>query len=339
MKGGSPQQRVGHVVHANGLKIGLLRQLRLSRTRVIGGLLVFLLATAIACSGDSEQMVQQSLKATPADTPEPTQAAVTPEPTQVITPESIRTSTPLSIDEAGEMSTEEFRSTKERAEPSASDATLEELARGNSAFAFDLYAALASEEGNLFFSPYSISLALAMTYAGARGETERQMAEVLHFLPQDLHHDAFNALDLELASRSEVEEGESEGNAFKLSIANAIWGHSGYEFLQPFLDTLAESYGAGVQAIDFEASPEGARKTINDWVARQTEDRIKDLIPTGMITELTRIVLANAIYFNATWRYPFDEGETRRAPFFLLDGSTKDVPMMSYKREPRLLKR
>ena len=226
-----------------------------------------------------------------------------------------------------------MRSTKERAAPSASEETLEELVRGNSAFAFDLYAALASEEGNLFFSPYSISLALAMTYAGARGETERQMAEALHFLPQDLHHAAFNALDLELASRGEIEEGESEGNAFKLSIANAVWGQSDHEFLQPFLDTLAESYGAGVRRVDFEASPEGARKTINDWVARQTEDRIKDLIPTDTITELTRMVLANAIYFNATWRYPFEESGTRKAPFFLLDGSTKDVPMMSYKRE------
>ena len=228
---------------------------------------------------------------------------------------------------------EELRSTKERAAPSASDAALEELARGNSAFAFDLYSELASEEGNLFFSPYSISLALAMTYAGARGETERQMAEVLHFPPQDVVHDAFNALDLELASRSEIEEGESEGEVFELSIANAVWGQSGYEFLQLFLDTLAESYGAGVKAIDFKASPENARKTINDWVEERTEDRIKDLIPPDIITELTRMVLANAIYFNAKWRYPFDEGKTKRAPFFLLDGSTRDVPMMSYRRD------
>ena len=227
---------------------------------------------------------------------------------------------------------EELSSSMERAVPSADDAILEELAQGNSAFAFDLYSQLAPDEGNLFFSPYSISLALAMTYAGARGETERQMAEVLHFLPQDAHHVAFNSLDSELASRGEVDEGEMEGDAFELSIANAVWGQKDYRFLQPFLDTLAENYGSGVKVTDFRASPEGARKTINDWVEERTEERIKDLIPPDAITDSSRMALANAIYFNATWAYPF-VGKTRRAPFHLLDGSSKNVPMMNIEEE------
>ena len=228
---------------------------------------------------------------------------------------------------------EELRSTKERAASSASEETLEELVQGNSAFAFDLYSKLASEEGNLFFSPYSISQALAMTYAGARGETERQMAEVLHFPPQDVVHEAFNAIDQELASRGEVEEGEDADESFQLRIANAVWGQKDYKFLQPFLDTLAESYGSGVRAIDFKASPEGARKTINDWVEDRTEGRIKDPVQPDVITEDTRMVLANAIYFYAPWAYPFEERETRRAKFHLLDGSSTNASMMSNEEE------
>ncbi len=221
----------------------------------------------------------------------------------------------------------ELRSSKGRAAPSAPEADLKDLANGNNAFAFDLYRALESREGNLFYSPYSISLALAMTYAGARGETEGQMEDVLRFLPQDVLHPAFNALDLELASRGEGARGK-DGEGFRLNIVNAVWGQEGYEFLEAFLDVLAESYGAGVRAIDFQGAPEEARATINDWAAERTEDRIKDLIPPDVITPLTRMVLANAIYFNAAWSHPFDEGGTRPRPFYLLDGSTVDVSMM-----------
>ena len=228
----------------------------------------------------------------------------------------------------GEAQGEELRSTKERAAPSATGAELKELARGNSSFAFDLYRALASEGGNLFYSPHSISLALAMTYAGARGETETQMADTLQFLlPQDKLHPTFNALDLELASRGNGPEG-NEGEGFRLNIANAVWGQVDYEFLDSFLDVLAESYGAGVRPVDFRGSPEESRVTINDWVVERTEQRIKDLIPPGVIDGLTRMVLTNAIYFNAGWQYPFGEGGTRTAPFHLLDGSSVDVPMM-----------
>ena len=223
---------------------------------------------------------------------------------------------------------DELRSTKARAAPAATDAELTELVDGNSAFAFDLYHALRENSGgNLFYSPYSISLALAMTYAGARGETERQMADTLHLLlPQERLHPAFNALDIELASRGGGLVGK-EDEGFTLNMANAVWGQQDYEFLEPFLDVLAENYGAGVRPIDFEGSPEESRIRINDWVANRTDDRIEDLIPEKAIKKITVLVLTNAIYFKAAWNYPFETSMGVR-PFHLLDGSEIDVPMM-----------
>ncbi len=212
--------------------------------------------------------------------------------------------------------------------PDVAASDLAVLVDGNSEFAFDLYQALSEKEGNLFYSPYSISLALAMTYAGARGETEQQMADTLQFmLSQDRLHPAFNALDLELASRGEGAEGKDE-KGFRLNIVNAIWGQEDYKFLAEFLDVLAENHGAGLRLLDFINAPEQSRITINDWVSDQTEGRIKDLIPQGVIDALTRLVLTNAIYFNAAWLNPFDEDVTDDGTFYLLDGSEVTVPMM-----------
>jgi len=212
--------------------------------------------------------------------------------------------------------------------PDVITSDLGDLVGGNSAFAFDLYQALREEEGNLFYSPHSISLALAMTYAGARGETERQMADTLHLtLSQDQLHNAFNGLDLELAKRGEGAQGK-DGEGFRLNIVNAIWGQRDYKFLDEFLDVLAENYGAGLRLLDFINAPEEARITINDWVSDQTEGRIEDLIPQGVIDALTRLVLTNAIYFNAAWLSPFDEDTTEDGSFYLLDGSEVTVPMM-----------
>ena len=217
--------------------------------------------------------------------------------------------------------------------PTTPSTPLRALVQGNSKFAMDLYATLAAEEGNLFFSPYSISLALAITYAGARGETESQMAEVLHFPPQDEVHDAFNALAADIAAGSEVEREYAGDAVFTLNIANSVWGQEGYQFLQPFLDTLAESYGAGVRRTDFEESHEDARLAINNWVEEHTEGRIEDLIPRDAINEYTRMVLANAIYFDARWRTEFYEGSTKMEPFYPLDGGGIDVPMMNMVEE------
>jgi len=212
--------------------------------------------------------------------------------------------------------------------PNVNEADLATVVDGNSAFGFDLYQALREEDGNLFFSPYSISLALAMTYAGARGETAQQMADTLHFiLSQDRLHPTFNSLDIELSQRGEGAKGK-DGEGFRLNIVNAIWGQEGYKFLSEFLDVLADNYGAGLRPLDFANAPEESRITINNWVSDQTEGRIEDLIPQGLIDVLTRLVLTNAIYFNAAWQHPFNEDMTEDGPFYLLDGGEVTVPMM-----------
>ena len=224
---------------------------------------------------------------------------------------------------------EVLRSDKPRVTaPAADQAGLSALVDGNSAFAFDLYQALRKSEGNLFCSPYSISQALAMTYAGARGQTEKQMADTLHFtLPQDRLHVALNTLDLELAKRGQGAKGK-DGEGFRLRIVNTIWGQKDYRFLQQYLDLLAENYGAGLRTLDFVRAPEPSRNTINQWVSDQTEGRIKDLIPQGAINDLTRLVLTNAIYFNAAWQSPFPKEATSNGDFQLLNGNKVTVPVM-----------
>ena len=204
------------------------------------------------------------------------------------------------------------------------------LAEGNTAFAFDLYHQVsASSTTNLFFSPYSISTALAMAQAGASGETKTQMNAVLHFsLPDARLHPAFNALQLFLASR-EINSSDSSKKDFRLSIANAPWGQAGYKFLPAYLDVLAENYGAGLRLLDFQADPELARQAINDWIAQQTEQKIKDLMPPGMVDSSTRLVITNAIYFNAAWMSFFIEKYTVQASFNNLDGKQPSVALMN----------
>ncbi|MCP4107501.1 MAG: serpin family protein [Desulfobacteraceae bacterium] len=213
--------------------------------------------------------------------------------------------------------------------PDVSDADLNELVNGNSEFAFDFYHELVGNtDGNLFFSPHSISTALAMTYAGARNNTEKQMADVLHFtLEQESLHPAFNALDLELASRGENAEA-TDGKGFRLNIANSLWGQEGYPFLNSFLDMTAANYGSGMTFLDFARHPEPSRTCINKWVYYNTETRIEDLIPKGEISSSTVLVLVNAIYFNAAWRSPFSEKSTHDGTFYLPDSSEVTTPLM-----------
>jgi serpin B len=188
------------------------------------------------------------------------------------------------------------------------------------------------EEGNLFFSPYSLSQALAMVYGGARGQTAQQMAETLHFtLPQERLHPAFNALDLDLSSRSQPDPQakgttETPEPAFELHIANAVWAQEGYPYLPDYLDILAQNYGAGLRLVDFKGSAEKMVAEINRWVSEQTEGRIQEIL--DQLDPDTLLVLANAVYFNADWDNPFDEELTQTEPFYPLDGPAENTPLM-----------
>jgi serpin B len=231
---------------------------------------------------------------------------------------------------------DEVRSQKAReASPAVAPADRQALSDGNAAFAMALYRQVQAKNPNLVFSPTSISTALAMTYAGARGETETQMATALRFtLPQARLHPALNEVTAALAARGEGTMG-ADGKAFRLNIVNTTWAQKGFTMETPFLDVLGQSYGAGVHLLDFILSAESSRQTINRWVEQQTEDRIKDLIPEGIIDAATRLVLTNAVYFNAAWKHPFTK-PTGDAPFTLADGSTGTVKMMN--AEPAQLK-
>lgn len=209
--------------------------------------------------------------------------------------------------------------------PVAEEDDLLSLAHGNTAFSFDLYEMLIDDKaGNLFYSPHSIRMALAMAWAGASGETETQMADVLCYsLPQDIFHPALNALDLKLTERA------TGAAAFRLNIVNAIWGQTGYSFEQNFLNIIAENYGTGLNLLDFVRQPEASRLTINQWVEDQTEEKITDLFQEGSIDNDTRLVLTNAIYFKADWKQPFKKSSTLKGDFKLLNGDRIDVPKMN----------
>ncbi len=213
--------------------------------------------------------------------------------------------------------------------PDVVSSDIQQLVTGNTAFAFDLYKAVHTSAGNMVYSPYSISLAFAMAFGGAKGDTAAQMAETLHYsLPGEQFHPAFNALDLDLAGRPAEAAGVDEKERFQLNIANSLWGQDGWPFLPEYLDLLAINYGAGMRLVDFEKDPEGARLQINDWVSDQTRSRIKDIIPPGVIDTMTRLVLANAIYFKATWEYKFEANSTTDRQFHLLNGEDVNVPTM-----------
>jgi serpin B len=198
------------------------------------------------------------------------------------------------------------------------------------AFGWDLYGALveADPDAGLVLSPASIALALTMARAGAVGATAEEMDAVLHIADPATIHRSMNALSLALESRSGTFPSGDESAEVLLSIVNAMWGQDGTAFQQPFLDVLAEEYGAGLQTVDFATDPESARARINAWVDSATRSRIRELLPEGSITDMTRLTLVNAIYLKAAWVSQFDPAGTTPAPFTLLDASTVDVPMM-----------
>ena len=208
--------------------------------------------------------------------------------------------------------------------PDVTDEQVADLVRGNNEFAFEMYREQGGSE-NLVFSPYSISLAFSMAYAGARGETEAQMAQTLGYLPQETQHPAFNALDRRVSQPASA-DGDS-GTPFQLNVANTVWGQLGYPFEGVYLDTLARHYGAGLRTVDFEQT-EAVTGEINGWVAGETEGRIKDFLSPDVIDPKTRLVLTNAIYFKGSWASKFEESATEDGPFTLPDGEEVTVPMM-----------
>jgi serpin B len=209
---------------------------------------------------------------------------------------------------------------------------LTQLVKGNNAFALDLYQSLKTQnDGNMFYSPYSLSLALAMAYAGARGGTAAEMANTLHFtLPQGALDAAFNYLALELDKRGQTTGSPTSGQdkGFELNVVDDAWGQKNFVFLSSYLDTLAVNYGAGLRVLDFIKDAEGSRQSINEYISDKTQGKIKDLIPQGAVTDLTRLILTNAIYFKASWQSPFAKEITREGAFTLVDGSKTTVQMM-----------
>mgnify|MGYP003604920452 CR=1 FL=1 len=206
------------------------------------------------------------------------------------------------------------------------EADLNRLVQGNTAFALELYSKL-GRTGNVFFSPYSISAALAMTYGGGRGITAAEMEKALHFDlgPADTHS-AFR----ELQTRLEALE---EKGGIRLAIANSLWPQKGYPFLQEYLNVIKSGYGAEITPLDFQGETEGARITINRWVEEKTREKIKDLIAPGNLDPLTRLILVNAIYFKGSWASQFKPEQTAPADFFVTPDAPVQVPLMEQVRK------
>jgi serpin B len=190
----------------------------------------------------------------------------------------------------------------------------------NNQFAFDLYSEFKEEEGNVFFSPYSISTALAMTYEGARGKTAEEIQSVLH-IPKDAGVRQPNIA----AIYNDLNNGDA---AYKLSTANALWAQQDYPFLEEYTNTVGQYYGGRVTNLDFVGAHEQSRQIINTFIEENTNDKIKDLIPQGVLNANTRLVLTNAIYFKGTWVKQFDKKDTRDEDFTTLSGEKIKVPMM-----------
>ena len=195
------------------------------------------------------------------------------------------------------------------------------IVNGGNQFALDLYQQLRSEDGNLFFSPSSISMALAMTYAGAAGETEVEMAKTLHFqMPKVELHSGMRAM-------RDYWSVPATKKSIRLNLANRLWGQESYEFLQEFLTVTGEQYGAELARLDF-GQTEDARQTINGWVEDQTQDKITKLLPEGVLSADTKLVLTNAVYFHGNWSEPFKKSRTKEEDFHLTASDTIKVPLM-----------
>ena len=233
------------------------------------------------------------------------------------------------------ISGERTESTARMSPPTDAEDTLAELVDETNGFTFDLYQELLADspDENLFSSTVSVSIALAMTYAGARGETRDQMRDVLRYTLDNELHEGFVRLQQALDERGDEDTDERDRfsedgeTPFELSIVNSLWGQDGVPFDEEYRETV-DSYGSFAD-VDFRTDAEAARTQINQWIADATEGRIENLLAEGTVDERTVLVLVNAVYFLANWAHQFEQGMTREQPFTALDGTTHEVPMMS----------
>lgn len=201
---------------------------------------------------------------------------------------------------------------------------IQEVVNANNQFAFDLYNQYKSNEGNIFYSPYSISAALAMTYEGAKGKTADEMKSVFHFPDDDILKTNFAAIYNEI---------NKEDKEYQLNTGNALWVQKDYPFLQDYLITVENYYGGKAANLDFVEETEKSRQTINSFIEEQTNNKIKDLIPQGALDSMTRLVLTNAVYFKGTWEWEFDKSDTREQDFKITPNNVVQAPMMYMKNE------
>lgn len=197
---------------------------------------------------------------------------------------------------------------------------IQEVVDANNEFAFDLYSKLSEEEkGNIFYSPYSISAAIAMTYEGAKGETAKEIKEVFHFQETPVLRPNFAAI------YNEINEDNFE---YKLSTGNALWVQKDFVLLENYTSRVENYYGGKAINLDFITETEKSREIINTFIEEQTNNKIKDLIPAGGINTMTRLVLTNAIYFKGTWEWQFDKSDTRDKDFYITSDNVVKTPMM-----------
>ena len=197
---------------------------------------------------------------------------------------------------------------------------IQDVVNANNKFAFDLYSELnKSENGNIFYSPYSISAALSMTYEGAKGQTADEIKSVFHFPESNILRPNFAAIYNDI---------NKEAKDYELRTGNALWVQQDYPFLQDYLNTVEKYYGGKAANVDFVRETEKSRQTINTFIEEQTNNKIKDLIPQGVLDAATKLVLTNAIYFKGTWIWKFDKSDTREQDFKITPTNVVKTPMM-----------
>jgi serpin B len=288
---------------------------------------VLLLAAGVAACGENEP---RGSSGTPVDTPE-TSSSDSGSVDGGEGPTTSTSSPPATVDDPDAAADSalplRFGSLTERAADGGADGRNTTAAvTGMNEFAIELYrSVLAGEDGNVIVGPYSVTFAMSMVYAGARGATAAEMADVLHAteLEPEAWHEGINAYDLTLDART-------VGSSTEWSSANKVWTTPGLALRNDYLDLLTGAYGSPLAELDFGSDPDAARELINEWIAERTNELIPELWPPGSFGGQTAMVLVNAVAMDAPWEFPFDPAMTFDAPFTKADGSVVQVPTMRY---------